>query len=131
MPSAVIREYEYDASRRELRVTFQSGKRYVYQDVPAETHTAMRHAFSKGAFFNAHIRDHFPFTQEDLRKTLPMNKTHDPGPRLKSVQSGLDDKSGLPFPGTAPIETPDPTDADPSAQADEVPKVGSKDAPGG
>ena len=61
MPSAVIRDYEYCASCRELRVTFQSGKRYVYQGVPAEIYTAMRGAFSKGEFFNANIRDRYPF----------------------------------------------------------------------
>lgn len=132
MPSAVIRSYEYDASRCELRVTFQSGKRYVYQEVPAETYAAMRNSFSKGTFFNAHIRDRFSFTQEDSRKSAPMKETRDPSkPRLKAVPAAVNEQSRLPMPGAAPIKTPDPADADPSTQPDEVPKVGSKDAPGG
>lgn len=106
MPSAVIQSYEYSASRRELRVTFQSGRRYIYQDVPAEAYNAMRNSFSKGEFFNANIRDRYSFIRDDPRAPAPL-------------------------PGSAPIKTPDPTDAAPSSQADEIPKVGSKDAPGG
>ena len=45
MPSAVIRAYEYDPARRELRVTFRSGRSYLYACVPAETYVAMRGAF--------------------------------------------------------------------------------------
>jgi hypothetical protein len=65
MPSAVIRSYEYSAARRELRVTFQSGRRYIYQGVPEETYRAMRGTLSKGAFFNAHIRGHFPYVRAE------------------------------------------------------------------
>ena len=65
MPSAVIRSYEYCASRRELRVTFQSGRSYVYQDVPSESYSAMKNAFSKGEFFNANIRDRYTFRREE------------------------------------------------------------------
>lgn len=36
-------------------------KRYDYQDVPVETYAAFRRAFSKGRFFNAHIRDRFKY----------------------------------------------------------------------
>jgi hypothetical protein len=64
MPSSVIRSYEYSASRQELLVTFQSGRRYRYQDVPAEIYAAMKSAFSKGEFFNDRIRDRFPFTRD-------------------------------------------------------------------
>ncbi len=65
MPSTVIRSFDYCAARSELRVTFQSGKRYLYQCVPAETYAAMKGAFAKGEFFNAHIRGRFPFVRED------------------------------------------------------------------
>jgi KTSC domain len=75
MPSSVIRTFGYSAARCELRVTFQSGKRYVYLGVPLETYTAMRHAFSKGEFFNANIRDHFQFIQvEESRVASPKNE---------------------------------------------------------
>jgi len=61
MPSTVIRSYRYDRRRRALDIVFQSRRRYTYLGVPEETYDAMRAAFSKGEFFNRHIRDHFPF----------------------------------------------------------------------
>ena len=61
MPSTVIRSYRYDRRRRELEIVFQSGRRYVYRDVPEETYDAMKEASSKGEFFNLHIRDHYTF----------------------------------------------------------------------
>ena len=64
MPSAVIRSFGYDDGRRELRIRFQSGRCYVYQDVPRETFDAMKRSFSKGEFFNEHIRDRFPFVRD-------------------------------------------------------------------
>jgi hypothetical protein len=64
MPSAVIRSFDYDDGRRELRIRFQSGKSYIYQDVPRETFDAMKRSFSKGEFFNEHIRDHFRFVRD-------------------------------------------------------------------
>lgn len=65
VPSSVIRSIEYLPAQRELRIVFQSGRRYRYQRVPAELYAEMQRAFSKGEFFNAHIRDRFPFTRED------------------------------------------------------------------
>jgi hypothetical protein len=62
--STVIRRYQYPPGHRELLVTFQSGRSYVYHDVPAETWAALKQAFSKGAFFNANIRDCFTFTRQ-------------------------------------------------------------------
>ena len=64
MPSHVIRWFTYDDERRELRVVFTSGKRYIYQDVPREIYDSMRAAFSKGEFFNEHIRDRFRFIRD-------------------------------------------------------------------
>ena len=64
MPSSVIRSYHYDAAQRRLDLIFVSGRRYRYHDVPEETWRAMRQAFSKGRFFNAHIRDHYRHTLE-------------------------------------------------------------------
>ena len=68
MPSTVIRSFNYDADSRELSIVFQSGLRYTYENVPAETYTAMKSSFSKGEFFNAHIRDHFSFVRESTQK---------------------------------------------------------------
>jgi lysyl-tRNA synthetase class 2 len=64
MPSTVIRSFRYDPEARELHVTFVSGRRYAYADVPAEVAEQMRLAFSKGSFFNRRIRDHFAATRE-------------------------------------------------------------------
>ena len=36
-----------------------TGRRYLYSDVPPEEVDAMRAAFSKGRYFNAHIRDRY------------------------------------------------------------------------
>jgi lysyl-tRNA synthetase class 2 len=64
MPSSVIRSYHYDPAQRRLELQFVSGRRYRYHDVPEETWREMRQAFSKGEFFNSHIRDQFRFTRE-------------------------------------------------------------------
>jgi hypothetical protein len=65
MPSSVIRAFHYRPEDHALDVTFVSGRRYRYLEVPETLHRQMREAFSKGEFFNAHIRDHFPFQRMD------------------------------------------------------------------
>jgi lysyl-tRNA synthetase class 2 len=59
MPSTVIRRFAYDPPSRSLEVEFVSGRRYRYARVPEEVATRFRAAFSKGRFFNAHIRDRY------------------------------------------------------------------------
>jgi hypothetical protein len=63
MPSSVVRTFAYDPSQARLDILFTTGRRYSYHGVPAETFEAMKLAFSKGEFFNRHIRDRFPFTR--------------------------------------------------------------------
>lgn len=63
MPSSVIRALHYDPVDHHLDLLFVSGRRYRYHEVPEETYDAMRRAFSKGEFFNAHIRDQYRFTR--------------------------------------------------------------------
>jgi hypothetical protein len=63
MPSTVIRSYRYDPARCQLAVVFQSGRRYVYEDVPNEVFESMKRAFSKGEFFNNHVRDQYRFVR--------------------------------------------------------------------
>jgi hypothetical protein len=63
MPSTVIRWFDYRADTRELVVTFTTGRRYVYAEVPLEVAEAFRAAFSKGSFFNRRIRDRFDCTE--------------------------------------------------------------------
>ena len=57
MPSSVIRSYSYSAKNSELTITFVSGRRYVYTDVPQDVFDAFKTATSKGSFFNQEIRD--------------------------------------------------------------------------
>ena len=60
MPSTVIRRFEYRPDRRELEILFTTGRRYLYSQVPETAVEQFRAAFSKGQFFNRHIRDHYP-----------------------------------------------------------------------
>lgn len=64
MPSNVIRHFWYDPTQRQLDLVFVSGRRYRYHEVPEETFRSMKRAFSKGEFFNAHIRDRYRHTRE-------------------------------------------------------------------
>ena len=63
MPSTVIRKFGYDAAEQRLDVVFQTGRAYSYHDVPPDLYEAMKSAFAKGEFFNAHIRGRFRFTR--------------------------------------------------------------------
>jgi hypothetical protein len=44
-------------------VTFVTGRRYVYDDVPSEVFDAFKTAPSRGAFFNHEIRDRYAFRE--------------------------------------------------------------------
>ncbi len=59
MPSSVIRAFDYDATTRHLDIVFVSGRRYRYRGVPPQVAADFRAAASRGAFFNAAIRDRF------------------------------------------------------------------------
>jgi lysyl-tRNA synthetase class 2 len=61
MPSSVIRAFDYDPAEHRLAVTFVTGRRYAYLNVPEDVARDLRKAPSKGEYFNAAIRDHFPF----------------------------------------------------------------------
>lgn len=63
MPSSVIRRFDYRPGARELEILFTTGRRYVYSDVPEEEVERFRAAFSKGVYFNRHIRDHYPYRE--------------------------------------------------------------------
>lgn len=74
MLSTVIRRFEYLQDSRQLLIDFQTGRRYVYSDVPPEEAEALRSAFSKGRYFNARIRDHYRF--HELAVTDAGNRNH-------------------------------------------------------
>lgn len=61
MPSSVIRAFRYRPDEAALEITFVSGRRYRYLDVPQQVYEDMRSSFSKGDYFNRHIRDRFAF----------------------------------------------------------------------
>jgi hypothetical protein len=63
MPSTAIRSMFYDPAKSALWVTFVSGRRYVYFDVPPAVFDAFRTAPSRGAFFNREIRDRYEFDE--------------------------------------------------------------------
>ena len=66
MPSHVIRNFTYDPSMHALEITFVSGKRYRYADVPEDVASAMTRSFAKGEFFNQRIRDRYAVTRLDV-----------------------------------------------------------------
>jgi lysyl-tRNA synthetase class 2 len=63
MPSTVIRTAHYDPDRRMLDILFTTGRRYLYREVPPDEADRFRAAFSKGRYFNAHIRDRYDFSE--------------------------------------------------------------------
>jgi lysyl-tRNA synthetase class 2 len=63
MPSTVIRAAHYHPDSEVLDITFTTGRRYLYRNVPEEEANRFRAAFSKGRYFNAHIRDRYDFTE--------------------------------------------------------------------
>ena len=62
--SSVISQIDYNASARELHVTFTSGRTYIYSGVPGEVYFQFCRASSKGEFFNALIRDRYAFSEQ-------------------------------------------------------------------
>lgn len=65
MPSTAIRQAVYDPQARVLVLTFVTGRRYRYFAVPAAVAEGFAAARSKGAYFNARIRDRFDFAELD------------------------------------------------------------------
>jgi lysyl-tRNA synthetase class 2 len=63
--STAISTIDYDAGRAKLMVRFLSGEAYVYVGVPGEVHRSFVEADSKGRFFQAEIRDRYPFNRLD------------------------------------------------------------------
>jgi hypothetical protein len=63
MPSSVIRTALYDPERELLDIVFTTGRRYLYHRVPPAEADAFRAAFSKGRYFNSHIRDSYDHTE--------------------------------------------------------------------
>lgn len=61
--SAVIGDIAYDASAQRLQITFTTGRIYIYEPVPRAAYEAFAAADSRGAHFNAHIRDAYAYRE--------------------------------------------------------------------
>lgn len=62
--SSSIERVYYDAKQRTLKVRFRaSGKTYIYEGVGEDVYDALMAADSMGAYFNANIRDRYPFRE--------------------------------------------------------------------
>ncbi|WP_068080580.1 KTSC domain-containing protein [Polycladidibacter stylochi] len=53
----------YEEETSVLEVEFNSGRIYQYYDVPQKTHEELIGADSVGRYFNAHVRNSFPFQE--------------------------------------------------------------------
>jgi hypothetical protein len=63
--STLIRSVGYDLSSSVLEVEFVAGDVYEYYDVPLSIYSALMEAGSKGAYFNDHVRDMYPYAKVD------------------------------------------------------------------
>jgi lysyl-tRNA synthetase class 2 len=62
--SSAIQQVSYDPDAHTLVATFRdSGRTYVYADVPEEVYDSLLFSDSLGAYFNANIRDRFPYRE--------------------------------------------------------------------
>lgn len=62
LESSALSYVRYDKERQTLFVVFRdTWRKYFYEDVSADEYAALMAAQSKGAWFNAHIRDSHRF----------------------------------------------------------------------
>jgi hypothetical protein len=61
--SSSIASVGYDAGTKTLEVEFNGGRVYRYYGVPGAVHSQLLEASSVGAYFNANVRDKFPYEQ--------------------------------------------------------------------
>lgn len=62
--SSAILRVSYNETARRLYVTFrESGKTYAYHGVPKDAYEELLLADSAGAYFNAFVKDRYPFTE--------------------------------------------------------------------
>lgn len=63
MPSSVISHFSYDQDAAALYITFVSGIRYKYRNVPQEVYHMLKAAGSKGRYFNHYIKNKFRYSK--------------------------------------------------------------------
>ena len=59
--STSIQSVDYDLTSRQMRITFKSGERYVYYNVPPSVYKGFENAPSKGKYFQRIVRSRFSF----------------------------------------------------------------------
>jgi hypothetical protein len=70
LKSTVLREADYDPARKDLILTFVSGKRYAYRDVPPEVVQQLAESDSAGRFYGAVIRTGYQYTEVPEQKEV-------------------------------------------------------------
>lgn len=63
--SSSLRSVGYDSDTKLLEVEFRSGALYLYENVPDWAVEGLMAARSKGRYFEARIRDRYPFRRAD------------------------------------------------------------------
>ena len=61
--SSNVKAVGYDGHTQTLEVEFVSGRVYQYYGVPENMHGQFMQAPSKGEFFNAYIKNHYPYSR--------------------------------------------------------------------
>lgn len=61
--SANLQSVGYDAHHQTLEVEFRNGAIYQYYNLPQFMYERLMEASSKGQFFNAQIRNRFPYSR--------------------------------------------------------------------
>jgi hypothetical protein len=62
--SSALEQVSYDERAHTLSATFrQTGRTYIYREVPQELYDGLIFADSLGAYFNTHIQGRFPFRE--------------------------------------------------------------------
>jgi hypothetical protein len=62
--SSALEQVSYDEAAYTLCATFrESGRTYIYREVPQELYDGLIFADSLGGYFNAYIRDHYEFRE--------------------------------------------------------------------
>lgn len=57
--SSMMTSVGYDAQTQQMTILFASGKRYTFCRVPSFIHAGLMSAYSKGRFYNDHIKDRY------------------------------------------------------------------------
>jgi len=66
--SSMIHAVGYDAETQTLEVVFNTGRTYLYRNVPPEEFDGLMAAESKGRYMRANIIDMYPYSQVSARR---------------------------------------------------------------